>query len=103
MERFMVGMNGKSRNVREVVLALLLNIVDHGLMEGFLVALQSQHVVRFAINDLLRNGLLSSHRIDRGYAAADSHEPQKLGYRRDFVRFLRAGYLPQRQAQLAGP
>ncbi len=89
--------------VSKVVLALFVDIVDHRLVQCLWIALERQHIVGFAVHDLCRNRFLGAHRIDSDDRALDVHESQKLGNCRDFVRFLRAGDLAQRQAEVAGP
>jgi hypothetical protein len=45
-------------HVREVVLHLLVNVVDDGLMQRFLIALQGQDIVGLSVDNLLGNRLL---------------------------------------------
>ena len=68
-----------------------------------MVAFQSQNKVRFAVDDFGRNRFLGPHGVDHYDCSLDVHKAQKLGNCRDFVRFLRAGDLAQRQTQLTGP
>jgi hypothetical protein len=89
--------------VGEVVVHLGDDVADDGLLQGPLVPLQRQHVVGLALHDLRGDRFLGPHRIDGDDGAADVHQPQELGNRRDLVRFLVAGHLAQRQAEVAGP
>lgn len=61
-------------------------------------ALKRQDLVGFLLNNLLGKRLLRSHRVDRDDRALNVHQPQKPGNRGDFVRFVIAGDLPQRQS-----
>jgi hypothetical protein len=90
-------------DTREVVLPMLVDVVDDRLMQCLLVPFQRQHIVRLALDDLPRDRLLGPHGIDRDDGALDVHQPQQFGDGRDLIRFLGAGDLPQRQAELAGP
>jgi len=88
---------------RQVPFKLFVDISDDRRVQRFLVPLQCQDVVAFALDDLRRDRLLSTHRINRDDRPFDVHQPQKLRNRRDFVRFLRTRHLTQRQAKFAGP
>ena len=90
-------------HIGKIVLALLVDMVHDGLLQGFLVSFQSQNIVRFAVDNRRRNRFLSAHGVNGDDAAFDVHELQKLRNRGDFVRFLRTRYLSQRQTVLAGP
>ena len=72
-------------------------------MQRLLIALQRQHVVRSPVNNVFRDRSLCSHRINRDDRSANVHQLQQLGNCRDFVRFLIGGYLPQAEAEFAGP
>ena len=61
----LLGHMPTSRHSREVVLALLVDVVDDRLMQRLLVSFQRQHIIRFAIDNLLGNRFLRSHGVDR--------------------------------------
>ena len=72
-------------------------------MQRLLIPLQGQHIVGVAVDDLLGNRFLSSHRVDGDDGSRDVYQPQQLGNSGDFVGFLVTGNLSQRQAEFAGP
>ena len=59
---------------------------DDALMQRPLVPLQRQHEVGPAADDLLRDGRLGSHRVDRDDRAADVDQLEQLGNRRALFR-----------------
>jgi hypothetical protein len=61
----LLGHMPTSRHSREVVLALLVDLVDDRLMQRLMVSFQRQHIICFAIDDLLGKGFLRSHGVDR--------------------------------------
>jgi len=93
---FFVGRMPASIDVSKVVLNLLIDVINDTLVQCFLVSFQSQDIIGFAVDDLLRNRFLSSHRVDGDNGAFDIHHPQELRNRRNFVRFFRASDLAQR-------
>ena len=68
-----------------------------------LVALQCQHVVGPAADDLLGDRLLGPHRVDRHDPAPHVDLLQQLGDRGDLVGLLGADLLAQGQPVVAGP
>ena len=92
-----------STNPAKVSLRLFVDIFDGCVVQRSLVTLQRQHVVSSLIDDLLGDGRLCPHRVDRDDGSLDIDKRQECGNRRDFVRFLRRCHLRQRQAKLARP
>ena len=74
-------------DVGEVVLDVLVDVFDHGIVQGLLVAFERQYKVRFLIDDLRGDRFLRPHRVDGDDGALDVHEPQKLGDCRDSFDF----------------
>ncbi len=96
--------DGPSRaDVLQSVLHLFVEVVDDRLMQRPLVPLERQHVVAAAVHDVGRNRLLRPHRIDGEDRPANVDQLEHRGNRRDFVGFVVAGDLGQRQSEVAGP
>jgi hypothetical protein len=91
----LLGLILASLDLREVVLPLLEDVIDDRLVQRLLVALQRQDIIRLARDYLLGDRLLRPHRVDRDDGTLDVHQPEEFGDRRDLVRFLGAGDLPQ--------
>ena len=64
-----------SFGARLVVLQVLGDVRNHGLMQLLVILFQSQHVVRFLFDNLTSDLFLSPQRIDRDDRAFDIHEP----------------------------
>ncbi len=90
-------------DVGEVILELLFDVLDGALMQRPLVAFQGQQVVASSLDDLLGDLGLRAHGVDGDDRACQAHQLQNLGNRRDFVRFLVASHLGQRQAEVRRP
>ena len=72
--------------VGKVILHLLVDVGEDGLIQRFLIALQGQDIVGLAVDNLLGNGFLGSHRVDGDDGSLDVHQGQQFGNGRDFVR-----------------
>jgi hypothetical protein len=71
--------------------------------ERGLVVLESEGIIASLIEDLLGNGALASHGVDRHDRACQGKHGQKVWDRRDFVGFRVRGALTKHQALLAAP
>src|SRR5262245_13358505 len=71
--------------------------------ETRLIVLDCQNEVATSIDNGLRDLLLTSQSINRDDHVVQSDLLQKLGNRREFIRFLFGCDLPQRDAFFRGP
>ena len=97
------GVASTDADSTEVGLRLFVDILDDRVVQRSLVSLQRQDVVSSAINNLLRDGGLRPHRVDRDDGSVNVDERQQFGNRGDFIGFLRRGHLRKRQSKLARP
>lgn len=73
------------------------------IMQGALIALESQDVIPALLDDLLGDFGLTAHRINGHDTARQLKEFQQLRDRLDFVRLLLGGFSPQYQSVAVGP
>ena len=62
--------------VLKVLVHVLVDVGDHTLVDRVLIPLQGENEIRFCFNNLLGNGFLSPHGVDRNDCALDVHQPQ---------------------------
>ena len=87
----------------EIGFHLFIHVIDGRPVERFLIVLQNENVVSFAVDNLFGDGRLSPHRIDRDDGPLQIDPLQNRRNCRDFIRFLLARDLPQRQAEFRAP
>ena len=86
---------------------ILLAGIDQGLLnvvqQVFLIVLHRQHVIAAAVDDLLGDGFLATHRVNGHQGAMQVQQFQQLGNGGDFVGLAIHRQLAQEQVVLAGP
>ena len=75
----------------------------HLTMQVWVVGLEAEHVVRFAVHNRLGNGLLAPHGINRHDAALDAQQLEEFGDGGDFIGLLVRLHLPEQHAGFTRP
>ncbi len=74
----------------------------HILVQLTLIALEPQHVVSTALDDLPGNGVLAAHGVDAYRRSLEIKHPEQLGDRGDLVALLRHRLLGKHDTRLGG-
>ncbi len=90
-------------HVRKVIADVFIDVIDCLLMQTVLVALESQNKVAAARDNLVGDGRLSSHGVDRDDGTIEIHKSQHFRNGCDFIGLCLGRDLRQRQSKIRQP